>query len=278
MKIEDFIHAALAEDVGGGDYTSLSTIDSDTIGSAQLLVKEQGVLSGLELARHIFEIVDPQLKFTGKANEGNNVFIGDVIFTIQGSIQSILKGERLVLNCMQRMSGIATTTRRYVEAVSGTNVKVMDTRKTTPLLRSLEKQAVLTGGGYNHRFGLFDMILIKDNHVDSAGGIVPALKKAKKYLFENNLQLPIEIETRNLEEIKEALSTDIANRIMFDNFSPELVSKAVELVNKKAETEASGGINLMNIRNYATTGVDCISVGALTHSVKSLDLSLKIVK
>ncbi len=278
MNLENFIHAALAEDVGDGDHTSLSTIDPKQTGTAHLLAKENGILSGLILANTIFKIVDPELYFSCEHVDGKAVEKGESIFKVSGSIQSILKAERIVLNCMQRMSGIATTTRKYVDAVKGTSAKVMDTRKTTPLLRSLEKQAVLTGGGHNHRFGLFDMILIKDNHVDSAGGILPALEKAKNYLKKNHLQLPIEIETRTLAEVEEALSAGIANRIMFDNFTPPLVKEGVDLVNKKTETEASGGITLQNIRDYALTGVDCISVGALTHSVKSLDLSLKIIK
>ncbi len=278
MNLENFIHAALSEDVGDGDHTSLSTIDSRQTGTAHLLAKEAGILCGLQLANTIFKIVDPELDFSCQHVDGLTVKNGDSIFKVTGRIQSILKSERLVLNCMQRMSGIASTTRKYVDAVKGTSAKVMDTRKTTPLLRSLEKQAVVTGGGHNHRFGLFDMILIKDNHVDSAGGIKAALEKAKKYLEKNNLQLPIEIETRTLAEVEEALSAGTANRIMFDNFTPLLVKEGVNLVNKKTETEASGGITLQNIRDYALTGVDCISVGALTHSVKSLDLSLKIIK
>lgn len=278
MKLEDFIQAALSEDIGEGDHTSLSTIDSKQTRSAHLIVKEDGILSGIYIAALIFKTVDPKLDFSCDRKDGCLIKKGDIIFKVNGSTQSILKAERLVLNCMQRMSGIATTTRKYVDAVSGTNAKVMDTRKTTPLLRSLEKQAVLTGGGCNHRFGLYDMILIKDNHVDSAGGIRPALEKAKEYLSQKNLQIPVEIETRTLEEVEEALSTGIADRIMFDNFIPARVKEGVQLVNKKSETEASGGITLQNIREYALTGVDCISVGALTHSVKSLDLSLKIIK
>ncbi len=278
MDVLQFIRQALAEDIGSGDHTSLSTIDVNKAGTARLLAKEPGILAGLTLARQIFNAVDDTLVFNCEKADGNTVSAGEIVFSVQGSVQSILKAERLVLNCLQRMSGIATTTRKYVEAVAGTHAKVMDTRKTTPLLRALEKEAVKIGGGTNHRFGLFDMILIKDNHVDSAGGIIPALEKAKKYNLSNQLNLPIEIETRNLSEVKEALIPGIADRIMFDNFSPELVRKAVEVVNQKTETEASGGITLGNIREYALAGVDCISVGALTHSVKSLDLSLKIMK
>ncbi len=276
METIEFIKAALQEDLGNGDHTSLATIEPRKTGTAKLLVKDQGIVCGLELAAKIFNTVDPSLILNCNARDGQRVQPGEILFSIQGRIQSILKAERLVLNCMQRLSGIATTTEKYVQAVTGTDVKIMDTRKTTPLLRSLEKYAVKTGGGYNHRFGLFDMILIKDNHVDSAGGIRQALQKAKEYLSENQLSLPIEIETRTLAEVEEALASGIPDRIMFDNFTPELISTALGMVNKTVETEASGGITLQNIRDYAITGVDCISVGALTHSVKSLDLSLKI--
>jgi nicotinate-nucleotide pyrophosphorylase (carboxylating) len=277
MDLKEFITASLKEDVGSGDHTSLSTIPSNKLGKARLLVKEDGIVAGIEVALAIFKEVDPNLTIDLKSKDGDRVSIGDELFYVEGHIQSILKAERLVLNCMQRMSGIATTTNKYVKAIEGTDAKVLDTRKTTPLLRDLEKQAVKIGGGFNHRFGLYDMILIKDNHVDSAGGITPALESAKKYISDKGLQIPIEIETRSFEEIKEALACGIADRIMFDNFSPEQVKEGVSLVNKKCETEASGGITIVNIREYALAGVDCISVGALTHSVKSLDLSLKII-
>ncbi len=277
MDLREFIIASLNEDIGSGDHTSLSTIPSNKIGKARLLVKEDGIVAGIEVALAIFNEVDSTLHIEVKSRDGNNVVPGDELFYVEGSVQSILKAERLVLNCMQRMSGIATTTNKYVKTIEGTNAKILDTRKTTPLLRLLEKHAVKIGGGFNHRFGLYDMILIKDNHVDSAGGITPALQRAKKYTIENGLQIPIEIETRTFEEIKEVLISGIANRIMFDNFSPEKVKEAVTIVNKKAETEASGGITIANIKEYAMTGVDYISVGALTHSVKSLDLSLKII-
>jgi nicotinate-nucleotide pyrophosphorylase (carboxylating) len=278
MEPLSFIRAALAEDIGSGDHTSLSTIPSDKNGSAHLLVKEDGVLSGLEPGLIIFKEVDPALKVEVFKRDGDTLVKGDIVLIVEGAIQSILKAERLVLNCMQRLSGVATITRTYSEAIKGTGAKVLDTRKTTPLLRQWEKNAVKHGGGYNHRFGLFDMILIKDNHVDGAGGIRQALEGAKNYLLKNKLDLQIEIETRNLQEVQEVLSCGIANRIMFDNFSPSLVAEAVQLVNKQLVTEASGGINLTNIRAYAEAGVDFISVGALTHSVKSLDLSLKIRK
>lgn len=276
MDLQEFIIASLKEDIGNGDHTTLATIPASKIGKARLLVKEDGVIAGIDVAKMILDEVDSSLKIELKFSEGDTVKVGDEVFFIEGSVRSILQAERLLLNCMQRMSGIATTTHKYVTEISGTNAKVLDTRKTTPLMRSLEKWAVKVGGGYNHRFGLFDMILIKDNHVDSAGGISSALNQAKEYLELNNLSLPIEIETRSFKEIEEALRCNIANRIMFDNFKPDQVKVAVDLVNRKAETEASGGITISNIRSYAETGVDYISVGALTHSVKSLDLSLKI--
>lgn len=278
MELDAFIKAAIAEDLGTGDHTSQSTIPSTQTGKAHLLVKEEGIISGLSIAAKIFNIIDPDLKISFSAKDGDEVKVKQVLFVVEGKVQSILIAERLVLNCMQRMSGIATVAKRYVKAVEGTKAKILDTRKTTPLLRPLEKEAVRTGGAHNHRFGLYDMILIKDNHVDSAGGILPALEKAKSYLIEKNISIPIEIETRNLEEVKIALESNIPNRIMFDNFEPELIKQGVKMVAGKMETEASGGITLSNIRSYAETGVDFISVGALTHSVKSLDLSLKIIK
>ena len=278
METLSFIKAALAEDIGTGDHTSLSTIPADKKGSAHLLVKEDGVLSGLTLGLIIIKEVDPSLKVEVFKQDGDTIAKGDIVLIVEGAIQSILKAERLVLNCMQRLSGVATITHKYAETIKGTGARVLDTRKTTPLLRQWEKNAVIHGGGYNHRFGLFDMILIKDNHVDGSGGIREALEGAKNYLQKNKLDLQIEIETRNLQEVQQVLNFGIAHRIMFDNFSPALVAEAVQLVNKTLETEASGGINLTNIREYAEAGVDYISVGALTHSVKSLDLSLKIRK
>ena len=275
MDLQEFIIASLQEDIGSGDHTTLATIPASKFGKARLLVKEDGVIAGIDVARAILDKVDSSLKIDLKFSEGDTVKVGDEIFYLEGNVRSMLQAERLLLNCMQRMSGIATTTRKYVVEISGTNAKVLDTRKTTPLMRSLEKWAVKVGGGHNHRFGLFDMILIKDNHVDSAGGITAALNQAKEYLANNNLTLPIEIETRSFKEIEEVLLCNIANRIMFDNFKPDQVKTAVDLVRGSAETEASGGITISNIRSYAETGVDYISVGALTHSVKSLDLSLK---
>lgn len=259
-----------------GTHTSLSTIAESKKGKARLLIKEPGVIAGIELAESIFSHVDDQIVFKKLMEDGQSVNTGELAFTVEGSIRNILISERLVLNCMQRMSGIATTTRTYVDKVKGTKAKIMDTRKTTPLMRVFEKWAVTKGGGFNHRFGLYDMILIKDNHVDGCGGIVEALTSAKNYLIKHQLDLPIEIETRSFTEIEQALSTDIPQRIMFDNFSVEQTAAAVLMVNGKTETESSGGINLSNVRAYAETGVDCISIGALTHSVKSLDLSLKI--
>jgi nicotinate-nucleotide pyrophosphorylase (carboxylating) len=278
MELSEFIKASLAEDLGDGDHTSQSTIPVDQVGKAHLIVKEDGIISGLNVAKEIFKIVNPELILTFFATDGEEIRKGNLLFNVEGKVQSILIAERLVLNCMQRMSGIATTAKKYVDAVSGTNAKILDTRKTTPLLRFLEKEAVRTGGAHNHRFGLYDMILIKDNHVDSAGGIQPALEKAKLYLEHKNISLPIEIETRNLDEVKEAVKSGIPNRIMFDNFEPDLIQQGLLIVDRKMATEASGGINLSNVRSYAITGVDYISIGALTHSVKSLDLSLKIVK
>ncbi|MBK9638562.1 MAG: carboxylating nicotinate-nucleotide diphosphorylase [Bacteroidetes bacterium] len=278
MELIEFIKASLAEDLGDGDHTSQSTIPSDQLGKAHLLVKEDGIISGLNVAQEIFKVVDQELIIAFFAQDGDEIRKGDFLFNVEGKVQSILIAERLVLNCMQRMSGIATTAKKYVDAISGTNAKILDTRKTTPLLRFLEKEAVRTGGAHNHRFGLYDMILIKDNHVDSAGGIQPALEKAKLYLEKKNISIPIEIETRNLDEVEEAVTSGIPNRIMFDNFEPNLIQEALKIVDGKMESEASGGINLSNVRSYALTGVNYISIGALTHSVKSLDLSLKIVK
>jgi nicotinate-nucleotide pyrophosphorylase (carboxylating) len=276
MELKEFIRLSLAEDIGDGDHTSLATIAEDKTGTAHLLVKENGIAAGIQLAAEIFRQIDPELKIQNFFNDGAVIQKEDILFEVNGKVRSILKGERLVLNCLQRMSGIATTTRKYAEHIKDTNARILDTRKTTPLMRPLEKWAVRIGGGFNHRFGLFDMILIKDNHVEAAGGIIPALQAARKYLDQNHLDLEIEIETRNLDEVQQALSVNIASRIMFDNFTPELISEALLLVNGKVETEASGGITLENIKSYALTGVNYISVGAITHSVKSLDLSLKI--
>lgn len=275
--VHHFIIEALKEDVGDGDHTSLSTIPANTTGKAKLLVKDEGILAGIELAAEIFNIVDAGLKLNVFLEDGTAVKPGDIAFEVEGNAQSILIAERLVLNCMQRMSGIATTTRHIVDLLDGTNTKVLDTRKTTPGLRYLEKWAVRIGGGVNHRFGLYDMILIKDNHVDYAGGIAYAIERANQYLIDNNKKLAIEIEVRNLEELDQVLQTGHVNRILLDNFSFADLRQAVDIIQGRFITEASGGITINNIREYADCGVDYISVGALTHSVKSLDLSLKAV-
>jgi nicotinate-nucleotide pyrophosphorylase (carboxylating) len=278
MYLREFIIKSLEEDVGPGDYSSLSCIDHDKEGKAQLIVKEDGVLAGMELAELIFKEVEPNIYFDKKINDGAAVKKGDVAFIVHGKVLTLLKAERLVLNCMQRMSGIATTTNKYANVISHTKAKVLDTRKTTPLNRLIEKWGVRLGGGVNHRFGLYDMIMIKDNHVDFAGGIRQAIEAANRYNRQNNLNIDIEIETRSLDEVKAVLATGNVKRIMLDNFSPALIKEAVALIAGKFETEASGGITLDNIKDYAEAGVDFISVGALTHSVKSLDLSLKAIK
>jgi nicotinate-nucleotide pyrophosphorylase (carboxylating) len=277
LSVEDFISFALSEDVGDGDYTSLSTVDESKFGRAEIKIKEYGILSGISLAKKIFQTVDPTLEIQALSIDGNEVSTGEIVMNIDGSVRSLLKAERLVLNCMQRMSGIASQTRKYVLAVAGTDAKILDTRKTTPNFRQFEKQAVLDGGGMNHRFGLFDMILIKDNHVDASGGIRNALLKTADYMQLTGRKFPVEIETRNLQEVEEVMSTGIADRIMLDNFSPHMLKKAISIIRGKIETEASGGITLENIREYALTGVQYISVGALTHSYRSLDISMKLI-
>lgn len=273
--IDPFIINALKEDVGDGDHTSLATIAAGAKGKAKLLVKDEGILAGVELAQEIFHIVDPQLKVTILLNDGAKIKPGDVALEVEGEARSILKAERLVLNCMQRMSGIATKTGQIAEILKDTHTKVLDTRKTTPGMRYLEKWAVRIGGGVNHRFGLYDMILIKDNHVDYAGGIKPAIEKAQQYLREQKKNLAIEIEVRNLDELEQVLRTGGVDRILLDNFNFNDLKKAVAAIGGRFVTEASGGITVDNIRAYAACGVDYISVGALTHTVKSLDLSLK---
>jgi nicotinate-nucleotide pyrophosphorylase (carboxylating) len=275
MTIEEIIIAALAEDIGDGDHTSLSTIPSGATGKARLLIKQPGIISGIELARRIFKAVDAEIVMLPLLNDGDQVSTGDVAFTVEGPSAAILRAERLVLNFMQRMSGIATTTSLYVKALEGLKTRVLDTRKTTPLLREIEKMAVVHGGGFNHRFGLFDMILIKDNHVDFAGGIVQAIHSANQYLQRTGKKLKIEIEVRNFGELRQVMETGGVHRIMLDNFRPVDLTKAVETIAGKYETEASGGISLETLREYAETGVDFISVGALTHQIRSLDLSLK---
>ena len=276
--IHHFIINALAEDVGDGDHTSLATIPDGTTGKAKLLVKDHGILAGVELAVEIFNQVDSNLKVNIFLKDGAEVKPKDIAFEVEGDAQNILKAERLVLNCMQRMSGIATKTREIVDLLKGTNTKVLDTRKTTPGLRYLEKWAVRIGGGVNHRFGLYDMILIKDNHVDYSGGIRRAIENTHAYLEKLNKKLAIEIEVRNLEELEQVLQTGGVNRILLDNFNFIDLRQAVNIIEGRYITEASGGITIDNIRQYAECGVDYISVGALTHSVKSLDMSLKAVK
>jgi nicotinate-nucleotide pyrophosphorylase (carboxylating) len=273
--IDLFIKNAIAEDLGDGDHTSLSTIPANATGKAKLLIKEDGILAGVELALAIFKQVDPALQTEVFLNDGEEVKYGDIALTVAGSSQSILLAERLVLNCMQRMSGIATKTNRIVALLGGYETKLLDTRKTTPGMRYLEKWAVRIGGGVNHRIGLYDMILIKDNHVDYAGGITNAITAANVYLADKGKQLEIEIEVRNLEELDQVLAKGMVNRIMLDNFSFADLKQAVAVINHRYITEASGGITEENIRDYAACGVDYISMGALTHSVKSLDMSLK---
>lgn len=275
--LKQFIDNALKEDIGDGDHTSLSTIPSDAKGKAKLLIKEDGILAGVEVALAVFKAVDEALEVEVFITDGTAVKVGDIAFTVSGSSQSILTAERLVLNTMQRMSGIATTTNRIVQLIKPTNTKVLDTRKTTPNLRFIEKEAVKIGGGVNHRFGLYDMILIKDNHVDYAGGISEALHAAHQYLKAKNLKIQVEIEVRNLDELQQVLAVGQVDRILIDNFNYADLKKAVELVGGKFLTEASGGITEENVLEYAKCGIDYVSMGALTHSVKSLDMSLKAV-
>ncbi len=278
MTLDDIIVSALREDIGEGDHTSLSTIPVNALGKARLLVKENGVLAGVDIARKVFFYTDNRIVMNQFIQDGSRVKDGDVVFEVSGPSISLLTAERTALNFMQRMSGIATQTRLMVDALEGLPTKILDTRKTTPLLREFEKMAVRLGGGYNHRFGLYDMILIKDNHVDFAGGIAKAITACHKYMDNKDLNLAIEIETRNLEEVKQVIEHGGVQRIMLDNFSFEMLREAVVLIGSKYETEASGGITLQSIRQYAECGVDFISVGALTHHINSLDLSLKAVK
>ena len=276
-NLEQLIPLWFAEDIGDGDHTTLSCIPSDAQGKSQLIIKENGVLAGISIAREIFKSFDPELKMTVFIEDGTEVKVGDVAFVVEGKIQSLLQTERLMLNIMQRMSGVATRTREYVKLLEGTKTNVLDTRKTTPGLRLLEKEAVKIGGGVNHRIGLYDMILLKDNHVDFAGGIDKAILRAKAYLQSKGKDLKIEIEVRNFDELSQVMSIGGVDRIMLDNFSVENTRKAVEIINGKYETESSGGITFETLRQYAECGVDYISVGALTHSVKSLDMSFKAI-
>ena len=273
--IDDLIKLAFAEDIGDGDHTTLCCIPATEMGKSQLIIKEDGVLAGVEMARRVFKAFDPELKMTVFIEDGAEVKKGDIAFVVEGKVQSLLQTERLMLNIMQRMSGIATTTRKYVKQLEGTKTHVLDTRKTTPGMRMIEKEAVRIGGGMNHRIGLFDMILLKDNHVDFAGGISKAINRAHEYLKEKGKNLKIEIEVRNFDEVEEALQTGGVDRIMLDNFTPENTREAVRRVAGRVELESSGGITFDTLRDYAECGVDYISVGALTHSVKSLDMSFK---
>ena len=275
--IDDLLTLAFAEDVGDGDHTTLSTIPADERGVQRLIIKEEGVLAGVEMARRVFEKFDPELKMTVYIEDGAHVKPGDVAFEVEGTVRSLLQTERVMLNIMQRMSGIATQTARYQARREGLKTKVLDTRKTTPGLRMLEKEAVRIGGGCNHRIGLFDMILIKDNHVDFAGGITQAVNAAKSYCKEKGKDLKIEVEVRDTSEILEALEAGV-DRIMLDNFTPERTREAVKLIGGRVEVESSGGITLDTLRDYGECGVDFISVGALTHSVKGLDMSFKAKK
>lgn len=278
--IDDLIDLAFAEDIGDGDHTTLSTIPASEYGKQQLIVKEEGILAGVEIARRVFERFDPALEMEVMIEDGAHVRPGDIAFVVTGPVRSLLQTERTMLNIMQRMSGIATTTAKYQNELMYFKTKVLDTRKTTPGMRLLEKEAVKIGGGSNHRIGLFDMILIKDNHVDFAGGIPQAVSAVRAYLNRNHKKLKIEQEVRNEEEILQAIEANV-DRIMLDNFSPERTKKAVELIREKApniEIESSGGITIDNLRSYGECGVDFISVGALTHSVKGLDMSFKAVK
>ena len=269
------IDLAFAEDIGDGDHTTLCCIPDTAMGKSHLLIKEDGILAGVEVAKRVFARFDPTMQVEVLIGDGAHVKKGDIAMVVTGKVRSLLQTERLMLNIMQRMSGIATMTAKYVERLKGTNTHVLDTRKTTPGMRMLEKQAVKIGGGMNHRIGLFDMILLKDNHVDFAGGIANAINRCHEYLKEKGLDLKIEIEVRNFDELRQAMECGGINRIMLDNFSVENTKKAVEMVGGKYETESSGGITFDTIRDYAECGVDFISVGALTHSVKGLDMSFK---
>ena len=279
LKVEELvdklIDLAFAEDIGDGDHTTLCCIPEDAMGRSHLLIKEDGVLAGVEVAKEVFRRFDPELKVEVLMEDGTRVKKGDIAMIVSGRVRSLLQTERLMLNIRQRMSGIATTTSRYVERLKGTKTRVLDTRKTTPGLRMLEKAAVKIGGGCNHRIGLFDMILLKDNHVDFAGGISNAINRCHEYLEKNNLKLKIEIEVRNFDELQQALDCGGIDRIMLDNFTPADTKKAVDIIAGRYETESSGGITFDTLRDYAECGVDFISVGALTHSVKGLDMSFK---
>ena len=273
--IDQLISLSFAEDIGDGDHTTLSSIPATAMGKSRLIIKEEGIIAGVEMAREIFHRFDPEMKMEVYINDGTHVKPGDVAFVVEGRVQSLLQTERLMLNVMQRMSGIATITNEYVKLLEGTKCRVLDTRKTTPGMRLMEKDAVRIGGGCNHRIGLFDMILLKDNHIDFAGGIPQAVSRAQEYCKAKGKNLKIEVEVRNFDELNQVLALEGVDRVMLDNFSVENTRKAVEIVNGKVEVESSGGITFDTIRSYAECGVDYVSVGALTHSVKSLDMSFK---
>lgn len=275
MTHKDFIEAALKEDIGAGDFSTLASISPEARGKAVLKVKENGILAGVKLAQEIFYFLEPEAEFTIYKADGDTIKNGDTAFEVRAKVHTVLMAERLALNCMQRMSGIATLTRQYVEKIKDYHAKVLDTRKTTPLFRTFEKEAVKIGGGVNHRMGLYDMVMLKDNHIDFCGSIEKAIEKTNGYLKENNLNLKIEVETRSLEDVKKVLATGNVHRIMLDNYSPEEMTEAVKLIDGRYETEASGGITLETIEDFAKTGVDFISVGAIIHHAVSLDLSLK---
>lgn len=276
--LKQYIQLAIKEDVGDGDHTSLACIPNEAVGTMKLLVKQEGIIAGVEIAKQILKTFDPEIEIEEKISDGTNVKFGDIVFYVRGKEQILLQAERLMLNVMQRMSGIATVTRRYVNEVKHTQTKILDTRKTTPNNRFLEKEAVKIGGGQNHRFGLYDMVMIKDNHVDFSGGITKAVANVVNYLVEKGKSLKIEVEVRNFKELDEALSIADIDRIMLDNFSVSDTFKAVEIVKSSKELESSGGITFETLKAYAETGVDFISVGALTHQIFSLDLSFKAVK
>jgi len=278
QAIHDFIQCALSEDIGDGDHSTLGAVPANKISKAKLLIKDDGIIAGVEVAEKIFKEVDPALELTLYKKDGDHIQKGEIAFVVEGSARSILSAERLVLNCMQRMSGIATYTHRLCALIAGTGAKIMDTRKTTPNFRLMEKWAVAIGGGRNHRFALYDMVMLKDNHVDMAGGVREAINNTRSYLHENKKDLQIEIETRNLEEVKEVLRAGGVDIIMLDNMSISDMKQAIQMIAGKYKTEASGGITENTLREVAESGVDYISVGALTHSVKSLDLSLKVEK
>lgn len=276
-QLQQLIQNAFAEDIGPGDYSTLSTIDENAEGKAVLKIKEDGILAGMHVAETVFRTMQPDIQFTAFKKDGDEMKMGEIAFEVSAKVHTILKCERLVLNAMQRMSGIATLTHKYVQQLAGFKTKLLDTRKTTPNFRLLEKEAVRIGGAVNHRFGLYDMIMLKDNHIDYCGGIEKAIDKAYEYVQQHNLGIKIEVETRSIEDVKKVLSVGKVNRIMLDNFTPEKIKEALELIGGKYETEASGGINLDNIKEYAATGVDYISSGAVIHQAKSVDLSLKAV-